>query len=171
MKLLDLIKERHSVRKFQSREVEQFKLDYILECARLAPSAVNYQPWKFFIIKDKKKQELLKQCYTTPWFVTSDCPYYIVACGNRDKSWKRRYDNKDHCDIDLAIAIEHICLAVQEQGLGTCWVCAFDPVKCKDLLQLPEDMVPIVILPIGYPQEEEIQRTSRKEIEEIIEYY
>lgn len=170
MSLLELVKKRHSVRRFQPSEVEQEKLEYILECTRLAPSAANYQPWKFFVIKDKGKQQALKECYPAPWFTSTDCSYYIVACGDTSQSWKRsRFDNKDHCDIDMAIAIEHLCLAVTDQGLGTCWICAFDPDKCKTLLNLPDNMYPVVILPIGYPEEKEVKPTPRKTINEIVE--
>lgn len=170
MNLLELAKQRHSVRKFQDREVEQEKLEYILECARRAPSAVNFQPWKFFIVKSREKQEQLRQCYPSKWFVEAKCPYFIVACGDTEQSWKRKkYDGKDFTDVDISIAVEHICLAATEQGLGTCWVCAFDPEKLKQVLQLPESMYPLVILPLGYPDEEKVPATPRKEIDEITE--
>lgn len=170
MNLHELIKERHSVRQFSPKEVEEEKLNYILECARLAPSAVNYQPWKFYVIKNKAKQQQLKDCYKAKWFTESDCTYYIVACGDISQSWKRsRSDNKEFCDVDIAIAAEHLCLAAVEQGLGTCWVCAFDPEKCKELLNLPENTYPLVIFPIGYPDEKEVKRMPRKEMNEIVE--
>lgn len=170
MNLLELIKERHSVRQFSPKEVEEEKLNYILECARLAPSAANYQPWKFYVVKDKTKQQQLKECYKAKWFTDTDCTYYIVACGDTGQSWKRsRFDNKDHCDIDISIAAEHLFLAAVEQGLCTCWICAFDPDKCKEVLNLAENVYPLVIFPIGYPDEKEVKRTPRKEINEIVE--
>lgn len=84
-----------------------------------------------------------------------------------NQSWKRAKDGKEHGDIDIAIAVEHICLAVTEQGLGTCWVCNFDPALCKEILGLPEQTEPVVILPIGYPDSTELTPSKRKTTEEI----
>ncbi len=169
MNLQELIKARKSVRRFLPREIEQDKLDYIMECARLAPSAANKQPWKFLLIKDKEKQALLKQCYQAQWFQSSDCPYYIVACGDTNQSWKRRFDGKDHCDVDISIAVENLCLAIHEQGLGTCWICAFDPELMRKLFDMPDSVYPLVILPVGYPDKDFGERTGRKDLEDIVE--
>lgn len=167
MNLLEIIKKRKSVRNYLPQEVEQEKLDYILECARLAPSAVNYQPWYFYIISSKEAKQKLFECYHNKWFSTNPAPVFIVACGDKDISWKRKSDNKDHLDIDVSIAFEHICLAATEQGLGTCWVCNFDMEKVNSFLELPDNMIPIAITPIGYPQLEEIKQSPRKKKEEI----
>ena len=120
MNFLELTKRRCSVRKYASRPVETEKLDYILEAARMAPSAVNYQPWCFLVVKSDKGREKIQSCYPREWFKQAPC--YIVVCGDHAQSWKRA-DGKDHMDIDAAIAAEHICLAAAEQGLGSCWVC------------------------------------------------
>ena len=79
--------------------------------------------------------------------------------------------NKDHADIDIAIAVEHICLAATEQGLGTCWVCNFDPAVCRNVLSLPQNLEPAVLIPIGYPAATaEAAPKKRKEADEIISY-
>ena len=117
MNFLELVKARKSERDYTSQEVEQSKLDYILECARLAPSAVNFQPWHFLIVKSEEAKEKVRKCYNREWIKTA--PMYIVVCGDTSQSWKRKSDGKDHCDIDVAITTEHICLAAAEQGLGT----------------------------------------------------
>ena len=96
---------------------------------------------------------------------------FIVACEDHSQSWKRGSDGKDHADIDVAIAVEHICLAAAEQGLGTCWVCNFDVARCKEVLNLPENIEPAVIIPLGYPEREEQFAESekkRKGAEEIV---
>lgn len=167
MNLLEIIKTRKSVRKYLPQAVEQDKLDYIMECARLAPSAVNYQPWHFYIVQSSEAQKNLFECYHNQWFSTCHAPLFMVACGDKNASWKRGYDSKDHMDIDVAIAFEHICLAATEQGLGTCWVCNFDPAKVSEFLQLPEHMIPVAITPIGYPYVEERKTAVRKAKEEI----
>lgn len=167
MNVLEIIETRRSIRKYLPQPVEQEKLDYIMECARLAPSAVNFQPWYFYIIQSEEAKEKLYECYHNKWFSTNAAPVFIVACGDKNASWKRKSDMKDHMDIDVAIAFEHICLAATEQGLGTCWVCSFDVEKTRSLFELPDHMEPIAITPLGYPVEEEVKRTPRKSKEEI----
>lgn len=167
MNLLEIIQTRKSVRKYLPKQVEEEKLDYIIECARLAPSAVNFQPWYFYIIRSEEVKEKLYGCYHNKWFSTHVAPVFVVACGDKAASWKRKSDAKDHMDIDVAIAFEHICLAAAEQGLGTCWVCSFDVEKVSSLLNLPENMVPVAITPLGYPDEKGIRSSPRKTKEEI----
>ena len=98
MDFLSLSKARCSVRKYDfSRPIEQEKLDYIMECVRFAPSAVNFQPWKFLIAKEKNVLEAISSCYANEWIKTAPC--IIVACVDHRQSWHRqRYDNKDHAD-------------------------------------------------------------------------
>ena len=109
MNFLELVKARYSARKYAGRSVEIEKLEYIMECVRLAPSAVNFQPWRFKIVTDEPTLKALQQCYKREWLATAPC--IIVACTNHEESWHRRADNKDHADIDIAIAVEHLCLA------------------------------------------------------------
>lgn len=163
--LLDLIKARYSVRSYTDQTVEKEKLEYIMECVRMAPSAVNFQPWCFYIVESAEAKSKLHQCYTREWFATA--PLYIMACADHTQSWKRRHDGKDHADVDISIAVEHLCLAAIEQGLGTCWVCAFDAALCKSLFNLPEHIEPIALIPIGYPADEAKEK-SRKTMEEIV---
>ena len=167
MNLLGLISERRSVRQYLPDDIERDKMDYLMECARLAPSAANFQPWKFLIIKDANKKELLQKCYPAKWFMSP--PVYIVALGNKNLSWKRSYDEKDHYDIDLAIALEHIVLAATEKGLGSCWVCDFNADLCHGLLALPNNLVPVAILAVGYPMKKGEKVTNRKAMNEIVE--
>ena len=167
MDLLKLISKRRSVRQFLPDDIEQEKIDYLLECTRLAPSAVNYQPWKFIIVRSPEKKALLSQCYNREWF--SQAPMYIIALGDTARSWKRKSDNKDHGDIDVAIAFEHLVLAATEKGLGTCWVCNFDAELCRELFGLPENMIPVAITPIGYPAQEPEEVSDRKSLQEITE--
>jgi len=144
MTFLELVKSRISVREYTSKEVEDNKIAYILECARLAPSAGNNQPWQFFVVKNDDVKRLIQECYHAKWL--TEAPVYIVACSDTAQSWKRSFDGKDHADIDVAIAVEHICLAAAEQGLGTCWICNFDAQKCAEILNLSENIHPVAIL-------------------------
>lgn len=165
MEFLALTQNRYSVRNYASKQVEQEKLDYILECARHAPSAVNKQPWQFIVVKSEEKKKELQKSYPAPWFVSA--PLYIVVCADASTAWTRPCDHKNHADIDAAITTEHICLAAAEQGLGTCWVCNFDVEQCKRSLGLNADVHPVAILPLGYPADAERQPRPRKNISEI----
>lgn len=166
---LELARDRRSTRSYDTdRTVEEDKLNYILECARIAPSAVNRQPWRFYVVRSEDGKAKLRQCYSREWF--NEAPLYILLTIRHDESWHRRVDGKDHGDIDVAIAAEHICLAATEQGLGTCWVCNFDAPLLHGMLCLPEEEEAAVIIPVGYALagDEEPKRTERKPMEAIV---
>ena len=164
MNLQELMKSRYSCRSYQPASVEPAKLDYIMECVRLAPSAVNKQPWRFRIVSSDEDKAKLQRCYARTWF--NSAPMYIIASLVHDEEWVRS-DGKAHGDIDVAIAVEHLCLAAAEQGLGTCWVCNFDALLCKQLFSYAEGEEPVVLIPIGYPADE-AKPKIRKEMNEIL---
>ena len=159
-----IIRSRYSCRAYLDKPVEEEKLDYIKECMRLAPSAVNRQPWKFRIVRSQEGREKLQLCYSRAWF--NEAPLYILASVLHGEEWIRA-DGKPHGNIDVAIAVEHLCLAATEQGLGTCWVCNFDAQRCHELFQMPETEEPVVIIPIGYASTNGTPDKSRKETEKI----
>ena len=162
---LDLCHTRRSVRAYKPQIPETEDLQYIFECVRMAPSAVNFQPWHFFIITNKEKLAALAECYNRDWFKTA--PACIVACRNADEEWKRGADGKAHGDIDVAIAVEHLCLAAAERGLGTCWVCNFEVEKCRQALSLADNLHPVVLVPVGYPDDAPREK-QRKEMSDFV---
>ena len=164
MDFLELVKNRYSCRAYKALNVEKEKLDYILECVRFAPSAVNKQPWLFHIVSNDDDKAKLLQCYNRDWFKTA--PLYIIASVLHDEEWVRS-DGKHHGDIDIAIAVEHLCLAASERDLATCWVCNFDAALCKESFALPENEEPAVIIPLGYADDEPKEK-NRKPIDEIV---
>ena len=163
MDFLELVKNRYSCRSYQPKDVEQDKLDYIMECVRLAPSAVNKQPWKFRIVSSAEDRKKLCQCYDREWFATA--PVIVIASILHDEEWVR-FDGKHHGDIDIAIAVEHLCLAATEKSLGTCWVCNFDAELCRKEFALEANEEAAVLIPIGYPADEPKEK-KRKTIEKI----
>ncbi|MEZ5195047.1 MAG: nitroreductase family protein [Bacteroidales bacterium] len=170
MNFLDLAKTRYSVRNYKPDPVKEEDLLYILEAGRVAPSAVNYQPWEFLVIREKEGLDKAHQVYHREWF--REAPVVIILLGNHHEGWKRA-DNKDHTDIDVAIAADHMTLAATDRGLGTCWVCNFDKDKTTELFALPEHLEPIVILPLGYPNSiTDVNRHTdkRKPLQEIIRW-
>ena len=171
MKFLDLAKLRYSSRNYKDKAVEKDKLDKILEAARIAPSASNRQPWHFIVIEDKNTLKELWETYQREWIQTA--PMIIVCCGDHDNVWIRSHDNKDHLDIDLSIAIDHMTLQATELDLATCWICHFDVEKTKQIFNLDDHIEPIALLPIGYPADTvDINRheTNRKTIDEIVRF-
>lgn len=170
MSFLELAKKRYSVRKFMDKPVAKETVLKVLEAGRVAPSAHNKQPWHFIVIQDEEMRKKVAECYNRDWIQAA--PVLIVACGDHKVAWHRD-DGKDHCDIDLAIAVDHIILQAADLGLGSCWVCAFDAVKCKEVLSLPPELEPIVIIPLGYPAGEsapERHSSRRKSLEEIVHW-
>lgn len=170
MTFIELAKRRYSSRSYKAQPVEEKKLLQILEAGRIAPSAVNNQPWHFIVIREEENRKKIASCYKRPWLL--EAPVIIVVCGDHSKSW-RRTDGKDHCDIDVAIAIDHMTLAATDLGLATCWICKFDVMKCDEILNLPLEIEAIALLPVGYPADEtDVSRhnTKRKPINEIIHW-
>ena len=127
MEFLELIKSRYSVRAYKNEPVEEEKLGKILEAARFAPTAVNYQPFKLIIIHTEGREEELKRIYRAKWF--SEAPIIICMCCEPRNAWVRR-DGKNFADIDATIVMDHIILAATSLGLGTCWIGAFDRSSC-----------------------------------------
>lgn len=166
MTFKELCEARHSCRAYKSQAVEPEKMDYVKQCVRLAPSAVNRQPWHFITVTDPAQLQAVKDAYHRDWIQA--VPAIIVCCKNEGAAWTRRYDGHNHADIDIAIAVEHLCLAAAEVGLGTCWVCNFDIDQLKAGFGLPEGFEPAALIPIGYPADEAPERV-RKDLQEIWE--
>jgi nitroreductase len=169
MDFIQLARSRYSSRKYKQQKVEEDKLNYVLESGRIAPSAANYQPVFFVVVRDENIENV-RTCYTREWFRTA--PICIVICSDHSRSWKRG-DGKDSADIDAAIATDHITLAATSIGLATCWICNFNKPKLAEVLNLPEHIEPVVILPIGYPEDEadtERHAKKRKSLNEIVFY-
>lgn len=169
MNLLELIQKRYSVRGYLAKDVEDDKLEYILECARLAPSACNFQPWVFYVVKEEKNREIIQNCYVKSWM--QEPPVFIVVCKDSSQSWKRG-DEKDFGDVDAAIAAEHICLAAAELGLGTCWICNFNTALLKQGLNIPDHLEALAIFPIGYidTDRSKVPEKKRKSLEKVTKW-
>jgi nitroreductase len=164
MDLYEVIGKRRSVRGYSEQPVEQEKLDRILEAMRQAPSACNNQPWVFYVVKDPEVQDRLGEAYKAPWFVAA--PVIIVACGLPDQAWRRR-DGKNYVDVDVTIAMQHLILAATAEGLGTCWIGAFDADVVKEALGLEAGVEPIAMTPLGYSGLEPPAR-ERKPMDDVV---
>lgn len=166
MNFLELAGSRFSLRNFSPQKVEREKINYLLQAAQLAPSAMNNQPWSFIVVTQADMLERIHdKCYPRDWFKTASM--CIVVCGDHQQSWKRPNDGKDHCEIDTAIAIDHMTLAANELGLGTCWICNFNLEKCRQLFNFAPHLEPIAILAVGYPADKTMPDKNRKGLGEI----
>ena len=162
----DIALQRYSCRAYLPRPVEPEKLEAVLEAARIAPSACNRQPWLFLVVDDPQARRWVIESYDREWIKSA--PVFIIAFGLHEQAWSRPADGKDHTDVDLSIAIEHICLAAVEQGLATCWVCNFDPEIIRNRFNAPDNCEPIAIIPLGYPADGPVPEKKRKSLGEIV---
>ena len=175
MEFYEVINVRRSIRKFKPTPVEQEKLDRIWETIRIAPSACNYQPWRFLIVKSDgmraKVDEALKLGrdgkgkMSMVWAMNA--PLIIIGLGNKAEAWKR-FDGSPSHVIDVTIAMEHLILAAANEGLGTCWICAFGQDAMHRALDLDENWEAVALTPLGYPDEEPKEK-ERKTVPGFVE--
>ena len=143
--------KRRSIRKYQSKEVEEEKIVKILKAAFAAPSARNEQPWEFYVIQDKKMIEELSQISEYCAFA-KDAPLIIIPC------FKINEERYEFNLIDLSAATENILLEVTALGLGACW-CAVSPRNdrveaVEKIINIKEGLRAFALIPIGYPAED-----------------
>jgi nitroreductase len=153
MEFMEVVRSRHSVRTYQDKVVENEKLERILECGRLAPSARNSQCWDFVVVKEKETVERIGEAcgMLNPWL--KKVPTVLVACADPSESISR--NGMDYYLVDLAIALEHIVLAATDLGLGTCWIAGYDEETVKEVLGVPKGIRVVALTPLGYPAEKE----------------
>ncbi|TET72457.1 MAG: nitroreductase, partial [Candidatus Aminicenantes bacterium] len=152
MKVLDVIQKRRSVRKYKEDPIPEKDLMRVLEAARLAPSGKNFQPWKFIIVKDKTLKEKLAQASAGQFFM-AEAPIIIVGCGFPDNCYAHMGRYMKSWSVDVTIALEHLILQAQEEGLGTCWIGSFEEEEVKAILNIPENVKVLALTPLGYPDE------------------
>lgn len=166
MEYQELIQKRYSVRAYKSDPIEEDKLEKVLNAARLAPTAANRQPFQILVIHTDGKQEALKKIYRKDWFVQA--PLLICAVGIPGKSWVRE-DMRRYLDVDVAIVMDHLILAATNFGLGTCWIAAFNAKAAREILELPDEVEPLIFSPLGYPADE-LGAKERKPLSDLIRY-
>ena len=168
MSLLKIIKERRSVRRYKPDAVPEDVILRILEAARFSPSGKNLQPWKFILVKDQILKEKLAEASGGQAFI-AEAPIVVVACGFPDACYSRMGNYMKSWPVDVAIGVEHLVLQAQEEGLGTCWIGAFEERDVKSILSIPEDVKVLALTPLGYPDEIPSFR-GRKKLEDIVSY-
>jgi len=143
-----LINARYSVRAYKPDPVDDEKLGRILEAARLALTAANRQPFRVIVIPTKGREKELARVYSRDWF--TQAPLVLCVCAVPAEAWVRKADGWNAAEVDASIVMSHIVLAAAEDGLGTCWIAAFDPAAAREVLGLPPEVIPSAFTPLGY---------------------
>lgn len=169
MDFLTMAKERYSVRKYKDTPVEPEKLQKILEAGRIAPTAANLQPQRILVLQSK---EALEKASEAARFY--DAPVLLVVCADKNAAWVRKNDGFNAYQVDAAIVTDHMMLQATELGLGTLWICWFKEEILRQQFNIPENLVPVNLLAIGYadcqPASPDRHAELRKPLDETVSY-
>jgi nitroreductase len=176
--MLKQIESRRSIRKYTDKPVEDEKLMCLLESAKLAPSGSNTQPWHFILVRSEEtKRKLAQVSHQQEWMLSA--PVFIVCVADISSRLEANSgiyldENNPHPDLkkiirDTSIAIQHIVLEAENQGLSTCWVAWFVQEELRPVLDIPDDKYVISILTLGYAAEMPKPR-PRKKLQDIVHY-
>ncbi len=167
MDLYEVVRTRRSVRAYKSDPIDDETLNRVLEAVRIAPSGSNRQPWRFVLVKDEKLKRRLAAACNKQAFV-AEAPLVVVACGFKIPIDRGDYMGDMGMLVDVSIAFTHLILAARAEGLGTCWIGAFDNDQVKKLLKIPEDVNVVAVSPLGYPKQGFGNPGARKQMNEIV---
>ena len=167
VELREAILLRKSVRSWAAKTIEPEILTRVVQAARMAPSARNDQEWRFVIVTDSATRRQLGEAARNQSFV-ADAPAVIACCAETDKHLMRC--GQPAYVVDTSIAVDHLTLAAVEEGLGTCWIGAFDAKAVHEILGIPLEIEIIALLPIGYPKDSAQIRKSRLPLDQIVRY-
>ncbi len=167
MELYEAIRLRRSVRSYENRPVEKEKLERVLEAARLAPSARNMQEWRFVVACERATREALRDAANNQAFV-AEAPVVIAGCAARSDHVMRC--GQPSYAIDVAIATAHLVQAAAAEGLGTCWIGAFDEPDVRRILEIPPGIRVVELITLGYPADASPVSKSRLPLREIVHW-
>lgn len=169
MKFIEIAKKRYSVRNYKDQKVEEEKLQKILEAAHVAPTAANLQPVRLLVVQSTEGLAKIGKGANL-----YGAPLAIIVCADHGKAWVRPFDEKQTTDIDASILTDHMMLQATELGLGSVWICYFNPDVISMELGLPDNLEPVNILAVGYSDEEEANPErhlqTRIPLEELVSY-
>ncbi|HAR62024.1 MAG: nitroreductase [Candidatus Margulisiibacteriota bacterium] len=164
-----VVEKRRSVRKYKNTDVPKEIIEKIInQTVTYSPSANNLQPWKFLVISDEKiKQKIVAMCKRNSYMMNA--PYIVIALSNQVECYEIIGNYMRSDVIDVSIAITHLILAATNEGLGSCWVGAFEADKIEHFLEIAYPWRILALIPIGYPDETGTY-VSRKPSGEVVEW-
>ena len=165
MDIYEAIRKRKSVRAYRPGEVPEEVLERILEAARLAPSANNFQEWRFVVVRNPETREKLVEAACRQSFV-AQAPVVLACCAETNRHVMTC--GQACYPIDVAIAVDHITLCAAAEGLGTCWIGAFYEDAVKQILGIPPAIRVVALLPLGYPRDPAPVRKLRRSLDRIV---
>ncbi len=168
MDVFEAISGRRSIRKFKKENVSDELIRKVVNAGIWAPSAGNVQAWEVVIVQDEEKRRKISETAYMRDFI-AEAPVIMVSCANMERS-SAVYGARGmdlYCIQDAACATQNMLLAAYALGLGTCWVGSFDEELLRDLIDIPNILKPVALVPLGYPDEEPYPPT-RREPEEFI---
>ncbi|SHM17184.1 Nitroreductase [Anaerosporobacter mobilis DSM 15930] len=146
---LKLVEERYSVRKFTDKAIEQDTIDKILKAGHLAPTACNRQPQRVLVINNEEGIAKLRKCTQCHF----NAPSAMLICYDKNECWHREYDGKTSGVVDASIVTTHMMLEAYSLGVGTTWVMHFIPEAIIEEFSIPDNIEPVALLVMGYPDE------------------
>jgi nitroreductase len=161
----EAIRNRRSIRKYQDKNVEKDKVQRVLEAARLAPSAMNRQPYRLYVVSNKEILSRINSICNQDW----KAPIMIAMVSAPQEAWVRD-DGEELWKADAAIAMNQVTLAAFAEGLGTCWIAAFKENEVKEILGVDSASRIPFLSPLGYPAENKGPITNRKTIDFLVRY-
>ena len=168
MELEKVIKSRYSVRKYKSDMITEEELNTILEAGMVAPTGCNYQPQSIYVLKSEDAIAKIRQLCRSAF----NAPVVLIVALDENADWKNPYEEGYRAGIqDVSIVTDHMMLTAWNIGVGSCWVNAFRPSEVKAAFDLPENELPVLLLPLGYPAEDSLPsklHAVSKNLEEII---
>lgn len=169
MDFISIAKKRCSIRRYTAQKVELEKLEKILQAAHVAPTAANRQPVHLLVVQSEEGLAKIGKAANI-----YDAPLAIIVCADHQKAWVRSFDQKQTGDIDASILTDHMMLQSTELGLGSVWICYFNPDVLRQQFAIPAHLEPVNILAIGYADEQyadpERHNQTRIPLDELVSY-
>jgi len=170
MNVMDAIRTRRSVRAYDSRAIPDDVMERMKASLRLAPSACNFQPWRFVLVSDPALKKQVARAASGQDFI-AQAPVIVIGCGFPDNAYKNMGGSGNSVEVDIAIALDHLTLAAAAEGLGTCWIGSFNEAETRRLIHAPASGKIVAMTPLGYPASpdllHEVDEGRRKAADEV----
>ncbi len=169
MNFYELAQERYSARKYKPAKIEEEKINLILEAGRIAPTATNAQPQRIYVLTGDEALKKINEI--TPY--AFHAPLVMLVCADISKAWKNPFNGRNSAEMDASIVTTHMMLQAKELGIDSVWVCYFDTEKVKKKFNLPENIEPYCLMPMGYAADDATpspRHSQRKPLDETVTF-